>query len=129
MKKQNYVPVIITSVLAILGWSEICDFAGKAVGKGVKSFINRNPKSRGRQFAGCFIIGLFMAAIHFLGKYLGEMVGGVMFKALEYDTQAQTPDPAKPADNLTIKTDDEADDDDIWEPSIEMEPKMSGTQV
>ena len=128
MFKKNYVPVIITSVLAILGWSEICGFAGKTVGKGVKSFISRNPQSKGRQFAGGIIIGLFMATTHFLGKYLGGMVGGVMFKALKYEAQAQTPDPANPADTHVLNTEEDDEDDDIWEPSIEMEPKMS-TQV
>lgn len=127
--KKKYVPVIVTSALAILGWCGICGFTGKAVGKGVKSFIGRNP-SRGRQFAGGIIIGLFMAAIHFLGKYLGGMVGKTMVNALKYETQAQTPDPAKPADHLTINTEEESDDDDdIWEPSIKMEPKMSVSQV
>lgn len=124
--KKKYVSVIVTSALAILGWCEICDFTGKAVGKGVKSFIGRNPKSRGRQFAGGVIIGLFMAIIHFLGKYLGGMVGKTMLNALEYETQAQT---TKPADMHTVlNTEEDVDDDDdedIWEPSIEMEPKMS----
>ena len=124
MAKKN-MPVIITSILAILGWFGICAVTSKAVGKGVNAFISRNPKSRGRQFAGGFVIGLFMAAVHFLGKYLGGMIGDTVFRALEYD---QAPETTKPTETpasapSAINTEDD-EDDDVWEPSIEMEPKM-----
>lgn len=123
--KNKTMPVIVTSVLAILGWFGICAVTSKTVGKGVNAFISRNPKSRGRQFAGGFIIGLFMAAIHFLGKYLGGMIGDTIFRALEYEAQ-ETPEPTKPADRfVNLNTEEDDEDDDVWEPSIEMEPKTA----
>lgn len=126
MKKANNVSIFITFLLSVLGWAGIASLGGKIVGKGAAAFIARNPKSRGRQFAGGFIIGLFWSVMYIAGKIVGGKIADVLIAAQRPDPDISTPARAY---NPGINTEEDTDDEDIWEPSIEMEPKMSGAQV
>lgn len=124
MKKANNVSIFITFLLSVLGWAGIASLGGKIVGKGAAAFIARNPKSRGRQFAGGFFIGLFWSVMYFAGKIVGGKIADVLIAAQRPDPIPETSIPAS-AYNPGINTEEDVDDEDIWEPSIEMEPKMS----
>lgn len=121
MKKSNNVSIFVTFFLSLLGWTGLSYIASNVVGNSVNAFITRNPKSKSRQFAGGFVIGFFLVAMHFIGKLVGGKVADVLIAAQRDIPENNTDTPADRFVNLNTEEDDE--DDDVWEPSIEMEPK------